>query len=249
MRRRGKKCFGSCNKNTKYDYTGYTLVDLRNFLFSYRSFTPIPIAVTIIYFSHPVLPYLYIGLGLIFIGELTRINAVRYAGGVTRTMKVGAPSLCTAGPYSITRNPLYFGNMIIYCGIVFTAGGVHMWQLLFLTFIYFTFQYSMIISLEEERLKQQNSAELAAELIARTEILHDEIKNNYEFQRINAERIQESERQKLSKYIKEAQKEVINLIKKLKDQGANGEDSRLFGIRLKEIETEHLTKKNIKSFS
>ena len=116
-------------------------MDLRNLLFSYRSFTPIPIAVTIIYFSHPVLPYLYIGLGLIFIGELTRINAVRYAGGVTRTMKVGAPSLCTAGPYSITRNPLYFGNMIIYCGIVFTAGGVHMWQLFFLTFIYFTFQF------------------------------------------------------------------------------------------------------------
>ena len=129
-------------------------MDLRNFLFSYRSFTPIPIAVTIIYFSHPVLPYLYIGLGLIFIGELTRINAVRYAGGVTRTMKVGAPSLCTAGPYSITRNPLYFGNMIIYFGIVFTAGGVHMWQLFFLTFIYFTFQYSMIISLEEERLRE-----------------------------------------------------------------------------------------------
>ena len=129
-------------------------MDLRNLLFSYRSFTPIPIAVTIVYFSHPVLPYLYIGLGLIFIGELTRINAVRYAGGVTRTMKVGAPSLCTAGPYSITRNPLYFGNMIIYCGIVFTAGGVHMWQLFFLTFIYFTFQYSMIISLEEERLRE-----------------------------------------------------------------------------------------------
>ena len=129
-------------------------MDLRNLLFSYRSFTPIPIAVTIIYFSHPASPFLYIGLGLVFIGELTRINAVRYAGGVTRTMKVGAPSLCTAGPYSITRNPLYFGNMIIYCGIVFTAGGAHMWQLFFLTFIYFTFQYSMIISLEEERLRE-----------------------------------------------------------------------------------------------
>ena len=129
-------------------------MDLRNLLFSYRSFTPIPIAVTIIYFSQPVLPYLYIGLGLVFIGELTRINAVRYAGGVTRTMKVGAPSLCSSGPYSITRNPLYFGNMIIYSGIVFTAGGVHMWQLFFLTFIYFTFQYFMIISLEEERLRE-----------------------------------------------------------------------------------------------
>ena len=35
------------------------------------------------------------------------------------------------------------------------------------------------------------------------------------------------------------------MIKKLKDQNANGEDSRLIGIRLKEIETEHLTQTNI----
>jgi DNA mismatch repair protein MutS2 len=104
---------------------------------------------------------------------------------------------------------------------------------------------NIIKGLEDERIKQQNSAEEAAELIARTEILHDEIKNNYEFQKINAEKIQESERQKLSKHIKAAKKEVINLIKKLKDQNANGEDSRLIGIRLKEIETEHLTLTNI----
>ena len=105
---------------------------------------------------------------------------------------------------------------------------------------------NIIKGLEEERVKQQNSAEEAAELIARTEILHDEIKKNYEFQKINAEKIQESERQKLSKHIKAAKKEVINLIKKLKNQSATGEDSRLIGIRLKEIETEHLTQTKIK---
>ena len=108
---------------------------------------------------------------------------------------------------------------------------------------------SIIKGLEEERIKQQNSAEAAAELIARTEILHDEIKNNYEFQKINAEKIQENERQKLSKHIKLAKKEVINLIKKLKDQSANGEDSRLIGIRLKEIEKEHLTQTNIEKIT
>ncbi len=105
---------------------------------------------------------------------------------------------------------------------------------------------NIIKGLEEERIKQQNSAEQAAELIARTEILYDEIKNNYEFQKVNAQKIQESERQKLSKHIKAAKKEVINLIKKLKDKNATGEDSRLIGIRLKEIETKHLTQKNIK---
>ncbi len=105
---------------------------------------------------------------------------------------------------------------------------------------------NIIKGLEEEKIKQQNYAEKAAELIARTEILHDEIKNNYEFQKINARKIQESERQKLSKHIRAAKKEVVNLIKKLKDKNATGEDSRLIGIRLKEIETEHLKQTNIK---
>ncbi len=102
---------------------------------------------------------------------------------------------------------------------------------------------SIIKGLEEEKIKQQNSAEAAAELIARTEILYEELKRNYEFQKINAEKIQEIERHKLSKHIVSAKKEVINLIKKLRDQKVNGEDTRIIGKRLKEIETEHLTQK------
>ena len=102
---------------------------------------------------------------------------------------------------------------------------------------------SIIKGLEEERIKQQNSAEAAAELIARTEILHDELKRNYEYQKINAEKIQEIERSKLSKHIVSAKKEVIDLIKKLRDKNVNGEDTRIIGKRLKEIETEHLTQK------
>jgi len=102
---------------------------------------------------------------------------------------------------------------------------------------------SIIKGLEEERIKQQNSAEAAAELIARTEILHDELKRNYEYQKINAQKIQEIERSKLSKHIISAKKEVIDLIKKLRDKNVNGEDTRIIGKRLKEIETEHLTQK------
>ncbi len=104
---------------------------------------------------------------------------------------------------------------------------------------------NIIKGLEEEKIKQQKSAEAAAELIARTEILHDELKENYEFQKLNAEKIQENERYELSKHIISAKKEVIKLIKKLRDQNANGDDSRLIGNRLKEIEKEHLSQKNI----
>ena len=104
---------------------------IRNFLFSYRSFTPVPLAISLIYFSKPIYPYSSIGLALIFLGEYIRISAVRYAGGITRTTKVGAPSLCTAGPYSRTRNPLYLGNVVIYCGVALLAGGPFLFEMVF----------------------------------------------------------------------------------------------------------------------
>ena len=129
-------------------------MDIRNFLFSNRSFTPIPIALAVIYFSDPKFPFFIFGLFLVILGELIRMNAVRYAGGVTRTMNVGAPSLCTSGPYSYTRNPLYLGNMIIYLGISIVSGGNYMIEMCALVFLFFTFQYSMIISLEEETLQK-----------------------------------------------------------------------------------------------
>ena len=127
-------------------------MEFRNFLFKNRSFTPIPIAITIIYLSEPRSPYVFFGLGLVILGELMRITAVSYAGGVTRTMNVGAPSLCTSGPYSRTRNPLYLGNISIYMGFTLFAGGKYVHEMCLIVFIYFTFQYLMIISLEEETL-------------------------------------------------------------------------------------------------
>ena len=127
-------------------------MDLRYFLFSNRSFTPIPLVLAILYLSSLSYPYFIIGIGLIVVGESIRIYGVRFAGGATRTREVGAPSLCTSGPYSRCRNPLYLGNMIIYCGVVLMAGGQFLWPLLFIVFFFFILQYSMIISLEEETL-------------------------------------------------------------------------------------------------
>ena len=127
-------------------------MDLRSFLFKKRSYTPIPIVLAILYFSQLSYPFWAYGATLIIFGELIRLNAVRYAGGRTRTTKVGANSLCTSGPYSRTRNPLYIGNIFIYSGVVLLSGGIYMFQLLAVVIFYFIFQYRMIISLEEEKL-------------------------------------------------------------------------------------------------
>ena len=127
-------------------------MDLRSFLFKKRSYTPVPIVLAILYFSQLKYPFWVYGAAFIVFGELIRLNAVRYAGGRTRTTKVGANSLCTSGPYSRTRNPLYIGNVFIYSGVVLFSGGIYMFQLLGVVIFYFIFQYSMIISLEEEKL-------------------------------------------------------------------------------------------------
>ena len=125
---------------------------IANFLFKYRSYTPIPLALYILINSYFEIQNLLIGLTLIFIGELLRIWAVSYAGGITRTTKVGAPSLCTTGPYSYTRNPLYIGNMIIYTGVVYVAGSYNILSMLIITWTFFIIQYYLIIKLEQNRL-------------------------------------------------------------------------------------------------
>ena len=127
-------------------------MNFQSFFFYNRSYTPIPIVITIIYFSNIQKPFFLLGLILILVGEIIRLHAVSYAGGKTRTRNVGASSLCTSGPYSRTRNPLYIGNMIIYFGVVFFSGGPLILELTLIVLIFFSIQYSFIISLEEKKL-------------------------------------------------------------------------------------------------
>lgn len=127
-------------------------MDLRNLFFKFRSYTPLPLVLVLLYFSKPYQPLLNYGLALITIGELIRIWAVRYAGGVTRTRNVGAPELCTSGPFAYVRNPLYIGNIIIYSGVVLIAGGDNVWLMLGITILFFLVQYSLIVSLEQNTL-------------------------------------------------------------------------------------------------
>ena len=127
-------------------------MDIRNLLFKYRSYTPIPLGLMIIYFARPGNAYLILGIPLLLMGETIRIWAVSYAGGQTRTRRVGARALCSSGPFAFVRNPLYLGNTLMYAGIVLIAGSANVWLMVATTFLFFLIQYSLIISLEEETL-------------------------------------------------------------------------------------------------
>ena len=134
-------------------------MDIRDFFFRNRGYIPIPLAIIILTFASLKIELLPIGVILVVTGELLRLNGVRYAGGETRTLKVGASALCSSGPFAYLRNPLYLGNVIIYAGMVLIAGGEFVWILLPATVTFFFLEYGLIVSLEEETLRQKFNEE------------------------------------------------------------------------------------------
>ena len=134
-------------------------MDIRDFFFRNRGYIPIPLAIIILTFASIKIELLPIGVILVVTGELLRLNGVRYAGGETRTLKVGASALCSSGPFAYLRNPLYLGNVIIYAGMVLIAGGEFVWILLPVTLTFFFLEYGLIISLEEETLRKKFNEE------------------------------------------------------------------------------------------
>jgi len=98
---------------------------------------------------------------------------------------------------------------------------------------------AVIRGLEEQRQRQQAAAEDAAALLARTEFLHEELLGRWEQQRMQTSLHQEQGRQRLETSIRDGQKEVRRLIRRLRDQKADGETARQAGQRLRRLQADH----------
>ncbi len=94
----------------------------------------------------------------------------------------------------------------------------------------------VIKGLEEQRERQQSAAEDAASLLAKTELLHEELLDSWQKQRQRSDTVNEKGRFNLESSIREGQREVRELIKRLRDQNANGETARVAGQRLRQLE-------------
>ena len=94
----------------------------------------------------------FCSLILIAAGEALRFWGVAYAGCTTRTTSgVGAGRLVTDGPFAHVRNPLYCGNFLLWIGFVVAGWSWMPWMAVILV-VFFAFQYSRIVHLEEEYL-------------------------------------------------------------------------------------------------
>ncbi len=126
----------------------------KNSLFTCRSYTPVPFLIVMIIFAAPTSLTLLIGFITAFLGETIRFWGVSYAGSETRTTgTVGGTHLVTRGPYARVRNPLYVGNILMYLGIGIMSNAL-LPYLQIIALIYFVFQYTVIVSLEEEYLSE-----------------------------------------------------------------------------------------------
>ena len=127
----------------------------RERLFSFRSYTPIPFLLVMVLFAEPTPWTFFAGVMVMAAGEALRFVGVAYAGPLTRvTGEVGAPELIVAGPFAFMRNPLYVGNMLLYVGVGIASNALVPWLVLAAA-AYFFFQYTMIVSLEEEFLEEK----------------------------------------------------------------------------------------------
>ena len=92
--------------------------DLASKFFKYRSYTPIPFVLLMLFFINANIWSLIIGFGFALSGELIRLWGVSWAGSETRTTgSVGGTFLIVSGPFAHVRNPLYVGNIIMYFGL------------------------------------------------------------------------------------------------------------------------------------
>lgn len=133
--------------------------DLREKLFTYRSYTPLPFLVLGLIFGRPSVPSLVAGVAIAIIGESIRFWGVGHASSETRTTAgVGGSRLVQSGPFAYVRNPLYVGNILMYTGLGVMANAP--W-LIIATLVWFVFQYAMIISREEEYLAKSFGREFA----------------------------------------------------------------------------------------
>jgi protein-S-isoprenylcysteine O-methyltransferase Ste14 len=130
-----------------------------NLLFKLRSFTPIPLLLAVGFFKPQKSGelgelILILSLGLLIFGELIRILVVGYSAEGTsgREVYLRADDINTSGIYSLMRNPLYLGNLIIYNGLLLIIFN----PILFLIMnLFFCIQYYFIICSEENFLEKK----------------------------------------------------------------------------------------------
>jgi protein-S-isoprenylcysteine O-methyltransferase Ste14 len=122
-----------------------------NFFVRWRVRLGYPLAIAVLYFSHPTPRSILLGALAGLIGLWVRA----YAAGYLHKQEV----LTVTGPYAYTRNPLYLGSAILALG----AGiGTRSWISALLLIVYFAMFYSIVMRREANELHSRHGAPFEA---------------------------------------------------------------------------------------
>lgn len=103
------------------------LARLGKWLFTYRTSLPLPIVAVLLAWPpaaatlHLSTPLMLTGLLIILAGEGLRAWGVHQIGAISRTRSDRTGPLIDTGPFSIVRNPLYLGNILLWVGFAVSA--------------------------------------------------------------------------------------------------------------------------------
>ena len=126
---------------------------LSEITFKYRSYTPIPFVIIMLFYHNSNIWSLIAGFLIACTGEFLRLWGVSWAGSETRTTgNVGGTYLIIRGPFAHLRNPLYLGNIMMYTGIGIMSFALFPW-LQIAGLIFFSLQYYIIVNQEEGYLR------------------------------------------------------------------------------------------------
>lgn len=94
--------------------------------FRYRGWTPLPFYLALLaplpWRSTNWTLWWGVGLGVVALGSIFRLWAIRHIGKSARTRTEKTRPLVISGPYAIMRNPLYIANILIAGGFALCAG-------------------------------------------------------------------------------------------------------------------------------
>lgn len=104
-----------------------TLARVGGWLFKKRTSIPLPIALVLLLTPAAWSPIevstrlTAVGVLIVVVGELLRMWGVHHIGVISRTRSDRLGPLIDTGPFSLVRNPLYLGNILLWVGFAFSA--------------------------------------------------------------------------------------------------------------------------------
>jgi len=131
------------------------LTRVGGWLFKQRTWLPLPIAIALLLIpgsadaSLPSTSLIWAGVPIVAAGELLRLWAVHHIGVISRTRSDRLGPLIDSGPFSIVRNPLYLGNILLWVGFAVSARLLWLAPIIVLLL---AFEYHAIVRWEEQLL-------------------------------------------------------------------------------------------------